>query len=309
MRSQGKVIGTQAARFAVGTAAAMAMGAAAPNVGAAGPVMYTHNICGALGCQWQGSTSVLDPLKFSVAAVPPAETPMAIGLQESCGNQFNDFKNFLRTRDSWYWGIHYSQVATTECGSGTQNYGVSAYSLASYNPFSNGAWYGSGPYSQQAPQGDGEARGWACVSGGASAPLYWSCSSHLTPADQTTARQQFNSYFTGVVAPRLFTGTQVLWGGDFYITQPNLPVASPSFSYTNNREADLCLPGTNGYRWTFRNKANGALSKYDYAFRSSMTSNCATDAVLAPASASDMWDGVPPHPFPSDHRILGGYQP
>lgn len=272
--------------------------------GAALPTIYDQNICGAAGCGFQGWTGVLDPIKFMINLQPSGSDTGPIGLQESCTSQFNDMKNWLRAnRTTKYYGNHYSQNSTTACGPGVNDYGVSAFAIASsYNPFDNAANNAKGPLSPQVP-GD-EARGYACITGGLSSPKYWSCSAHLSPYNTTTAGKQFNAYYSQVVAPRAST-LPVLWGGDFYVSPNDLPLVSPTFSFATSREADLCLPGTNTYRWTFRNTANGDLRKFDYAFRSLSMATCSQDADLVPANPTDMYNVGS---FPSDHRLVLGYQ-
>jgi hypothetical protein len=124
------------------------------------------------------------------------------------------------------------------------------------------------------------------------------------------AEKQFAEYFANVVRPRAASKT-VYWGGDMYVFVneiPNIPISgTPQFSYDTSREADLCLAGTNTYRWTHRNKTTGVLSKFDYTFRSGPGPGiCATDAFLHPGSSSNMY---PVGSFGSDHRIVSGYQP
>lgn len=275
--------------------------------GADGPTNWQHNICGAAGCNaggtWGGNPAASQQLKDQINSFS-SNIPHAVGLQEQCLQQFDDFKNFLRAKNSLYSGSFYAQVVTsTACsyGGSTRDYGIGAFAIDQ----NQDALRTSGQYVNQYT-GD-EKRGWACIQGVFFNSPYWSCTSHATPHSQTKSKLQFNEYYQNVIRPK--AAQRIFWGGDLYVYVNDIPSITASWSWTSNREGDLCLSGTNTYDWTVaRGSATSTADneKVDYSFRSGLgATTCSQDIRLRPLSETEMY---PTYPARSDHRVLGGYQ-
>lgn len=278
-----------------------------PAGAAEGPTNWQHNICGSLGCTSpQGSLAALNQLKNEINLF--SNLPLGIGIQESCNNQFDDFKSFLRGKNSLYWGAFYSQRSgSTICGNASpagSEYGIGTYVLSQVDPYNYSGRVATGGFAAQTA-GD-EKRGFACIRGDVFGTPYWTCTSHHTPNGAQS--QQFKEYHLNVIDPR--DSIRVYWGGDLYVRPNDIPSASSTFSFSTHREGDLCLSGTNGYRWTFAGgsaSSESDNSKFDYSFRSGPgAGNCPTDMRLRPTLETSMY---PSHSSNSDHRVLGGYQP
>lgn len=297
---------TRRAKALAATALAALPFGSASTAAADGPTNWQHNICGAAGCggAWGGHPGALQQIKDQINSFS-SNTPHALGLQEQCGQQFDDFKNFLRAKNSLYSGSFYGQLlATTHCGYGgtARDYGIGAFALDQYQD----ATRTNGPYANQY-SGD-EKRGWACIQGVVFSTPYFSCTSHATPKSQAKSKAQFNEYYQNVIRHK--TNQRVFWGGDLYVYVNDIPNITANWSWTANREGDLCLSGTNTYSWTVARDNPSITSdnaKVDYSFRSGYAATtCATDLRLRPTSEAEMYPSTWGR---SDHRVLGGYQP
>jgi hypothetical protein len=285
------------------------------------PTNWQSNICGADGCKiclsgvcfgyHRGNTAALDNLKARVNSY--SSIPLTVGLQESCGRQFEDFKTFLRGKNSGYWGAIHNQATQTDYCSSSENmfYGVSAYAFGGVNPYDYSAtMINIGAFTNQGVNDVGlpdEQRGSACIRGDLFGTPYWSCSAHMT-GDTTKLDEQMSEYWNKVGWYALVLNTRVWWGGDLYIEPSYMPsYAANGFSLTSNaREADRCVSNTSSFNWTF-NGSSSTDPKFDYSLRSGPgTGLCSVDATLTPSSASSMYPTVP---AVSDHRVIGGYQP
>jgi hypothetical protein len=116
------------------------------------------------------------------------------------------------------------------------------------------------------------------------------------------ADDQFRSYVTQEINPRAYGSNPhpVWWGGDLYVVPTDLADHVPGWSYSQHYEADRCGGSVN--RWTYYNVFENTTNKWDYLFRSGPGRSCAADAVLWPATTSEMY----PWSYTSDHRIEAG---
>lgn len=305
-----------------------ALGATVATVGAAspasaGPSNYDQNICGAK-CNPHGPLYVLDPLKANVNVMG---LPAVVGIQEACAPQFNDFKNFLRSKNGNYYGLQHKHIDATadQCNNAENQqvwFGPGVYVLASVSPHDAPLTTNTSTRRTSATkdegafpvQDGGEIRGFACLKGDVFGAPLWGCTAHMKAGDHDAlSGPQFNFLYNNVIQPKA-SSTRIWWGGDFYLTPSELPQYAPGFSYTANREADQCLSSSEigQYRWTLRADPN--LTKVDHSFRSGPSNgNCPTDAYLKPGSSGEVYyEGPPVDPgylYYSDHRLISGYQP
>jgi hypothetical protein len=243
--------------------------------------------------------------------------PLSVGLQEVCEQQlFDMWWVFLYPKSSLYWAAMHiqRQAGTGVCGlniPGGGAYGVGAYTLSQTNPYDTPSRVITVPFAHQLqPLGSDELRGSACIQGLLFNVNYWSCSAHATPYPSVNGilqHQQFQDYWNGI----LLTPQRVFWGGDLYVYVNSIPPNHAGWSFNSHREGDLCLAGTNGYRWTLSGgspTSSADNTKVDYSFRSGLNSGstCLTDMWVKPDLETQMWPTVKTN---SDHRVIGGFQP
>ncbi|KAA0232896.1 MAG: endonuclease/exonuclease/phosphatase family protein [Actinobacteria bacterium] len=257
------------------------------------PLEINHNILG--DARWIGDDDALIPTQ---AAVQWGSGPLLmVALQESCRQgQSLVMWNWLNSLAGYqayameFWN-HQSDFA--RCG----KYGTTVITLGGYER-------ASAKYVYQRP-GDNDTRGYACVLGGATAPKFWGCSTHLTSGDYYNEKQFEEAY--GLMAGEASAGTPVQLGGDLYLRPQELPGAAPGFSYSTTMEADRCF----GLQYWTHQRTSSEWWKIDHIL-GSFNPTCTADAQLDPT-----WFGDPsvefcisPPSCPwgySDHRLVGGY--